>query len=195
MRTLGAGTLILLGIIVFCVTLSNAVYRSLQPEEVEGAISSALTTSTSTAPAKLIIPSLSINANVQHVGIAHSGAIGIPQKFADVGWYKYGPVPGAPGNAIIDGHFDNAIGLPGVFNHLDRLALGDQIHVVSASGRTISFTVTKIESLSYNSSSTADIFRSSGTPGLVLITCSGAWEQSIRKYSKRLIIYSTLSKA
>jgi len=148
--------------------------------------------STSTMPATLEIPSLSVNAKVQYVGIAKGGAMGIPTNFTDVAWYKYGPVPGAIGNAVIDGHLDNAVSLPGVFKHLADVKTGDDIYVTNVSGTKLHFKVTGTELRKYNDTATADIFGPSNKANLILITCEGTWNQSIKEYSDRFIVFSTL---
>jgi len=185
---------IILAIGIFSLTLYRALYVSPDSAEMPSppAGLSVVESASSTEPTRLIIPSLSINANVQHVGLAKSGDLGIPSNFTDAAWYKYGPVPGAVGNAIIDGHLDNAVSLPGVFKHLNDIEIGDGIYVTTASGQSIHFKVTGKESLPYNSTSTAQIFGASSTANLILITCGGSWDQAIKEYLNRSVIYSTL---
>jgi sortase (surface protein transpeptidase) len=188
------GSLVIFAVGVFCFTLYNALYVS--RDAADGQFSpnmAVVASSTSTAPMRLTIPSLSIDANVQQVGITENGAMGIPSNFSDVAWYKYGPVPGAIGNAVIDGHLDNAISLPGVFKYLNAINIGDDIFVSNTSGGQTHFKVTKKETLDYNATSTDEIFEpSTTTPNLVLITCEGTWDQSVRQYSSRLVVFSTL---
>ena len=52
-------------------------------------------------PSRLIIPSLDIDTNVQHVGLAKSGNMAAPNNFTDVSWWKYGTVPGYRGSAVM----------------------------------------------------------------------------------------------
>src|SRR3989338_4745845 len=52
-------------------------------------------------PLRIQIPSLGIDAKVQEVGITKTYSMGVPSNFQDVGWYKYGPVPGHVGSAVI----------------------------------------------------------------------------------------------
>ena len=44
--------------------------------------------------------------------------MGVPTNFTDVGWYRYGPAPGTPGNAVIDGHLDGKSVPEAVFYNL-----------------------------------------------------------------------------
>ncbi len=178
---------------LFCLTLYQALTAGDSDADsgIEPPSAAAVVNSTSTIPVRLRIPTLSVDAEVQQVGLTKSRAMGIPTNFTDAAWYKYGPVPGAIGNAVIDGHLDNAIALPGVFKHLGELKPGDDIAVTDASGQVHHFTVTRMESLPYNATSTAEIFGPSTSANLILITCGGKWNQSIKEYSTRLIVYST----
>lgn len=182
-----ATILVAAGLILFGFVLITALYGA--PASPTGA---PLVSSTSTAPVRLLIPALSVDAKVQQVGLTKNGQMGIPTNFTDVAWYKHGSVPGAAGNAVIAGHVDNALRLPGVFKHLDELKPGDVIEMVNASGQKLTFAVTRIEHLPADTKDTADVFRTSGDPGLVLVTCEGVWDQKLRQYSDRLVIFSAL---
>src|SRR4051812_9478797 len=59
-------------------------------------------------PARLLIPSIGVNAAVESVGLSKTGSgdIGIPSNFVDVAWYNRSPRPGDSGISIIDGHLD-----------------------------------------------------------------------------------------
>src|SRR4051794_22652346 len=80
---------------------------------------------TAAYPVRLIIPSLGINAKIRSVGITSKGLMDVPKNLSEVGWYKYGPIPGGSGNAVIDGHLNNGSSIDGVFRHLANLARGD----------------------------------------------------------------------
>jgi LPXTG-site transpeptidase (sortase) family protein len=143
-------------------------------------------------PDRLIIDKLGINAYVQYVGLARSGNMAVPTNFKDVGWYKLGPEPGEAGNAIIAGHLDNALGLPGVFKKLDQLEPGDIIKLRNGDGSTLQFKVASKKTYSYNNSDTSEVFASGGEKRLVLITCGGNWLQGERSYDERLVVFADL---
>ncbi len=147
--------------------------------------------STSTLPARLLIPSLHINASVQHVGRTAAGLMRDPSNFTDVAWYKGGPEPGQEGSAVIAGHLDNALGLDGVFKHLNDIQTGQDIEVRTAAGGTLYFRVTDIENYPYTQVP-EDIFTKTGGSYLNLITCAGVWLQQERTYDHRLVVYTTL---
>jgi sortase A len=143
-------------------------------------------------PARLQIPSLGVNAAVQQTGLTKSGAMGVPTNFTDVAWYKYGPVPGQLGSAVIDGHVDNGLSLPGVFKHLGDIQKGADMYVVTKKGETLHFVVTDIESYPYKSVPTSMIFTRADKARLNLITCEGHWVQGEKTYDQRLVIFAEL---
>ena len=77
--------------------------------------------------ARLLIPTIGVDAPIEPVGVLSNGALNVPQKnpWTGVGWYKNGPVPGQSGSAIIDGHLDRPRGVPAVFWNLNQLHTGD----------------------------------------------------------------------
>jgi sortase A len=141
-------------------------------------------------PDRLIIPSLAIDTKVTEVGVTKSGNMASPKGFKDVGWYKYGPVPGARGSAVIAGHVDNALALNGVFKRLDELKADDDLYVRDASGKEIHFKVMAVETYPYDKAPAERIFNATDGYKLNLITCAGTWNQALKTYDKRLVVYT-----
>jgi len=139
-------------------------------------------------PARLVIPTINVDADVQHVGIAKSGNMAVPTNFYDVGWYKYGTVPGDMGSAVVAGHVDNALSLPGVFKNLHKLKKGDLVHVIANDGKRHTFKVTDLDYYDYDNAPSELIFNQQGAKRLKLITCVGNWIQSEKTYDKRLVV-------
>lgn len=147
----------------------------------------------STYPSVLFIPKLGINSNVEEVGLTKEGDMGVPENSSEVGWYKFGTVPGKNGNAVIAGHLDNFKGEPLVFARLSELVTGDSIYVMDKEGKSLHFKVTKKVRYTYDEEDTKDIFGPSDSARLNLITCEGDWLTDERKnYSERLVVFSEL---
>lgn len=147
------------------------------------------------APSKLIIPSIGVNAPVVPVGVNAKGNLGVPSDAVHVAWYKYGPRPGTPGAAVIDGHLDTWNTKEAVFYNLDKLAPGDNIDVKTATGQTFIFKVTAIKTYPYNATdaSVQELFTTkSAVPELNLITCAGDWMKNQKEYTERLAVFSQL---
>jgi len=143
---------------------------------------------TSAHPARLIIPSIGVDASVENVGITSRGSIGTPASFADVGWYVYGATPGKTGAAIIDGHVDNGLALAGVFKHLSDIKKGATITVVTEGGIAKHFEVKSIVWYDYQNTPSSILFPKTKSPTLILVTCGGTWVPNDRTYNKRLVV-------
>src|SRR2546430_469840 len=81
------------------------------------------------APVMLLIPSLNVHRPVEAVGVTRAGVMRLPTNSWNAGWYKGSPVPGAPGDAVIEGHAGYP-GQPMLFGRLVNLRPGAEIIVV-----------------------------------------------------------------
>lgn len=150
--------------------------------------------STTTLPALplwLRIPALRIDARVQQVGRTAAGLMANPNNFYDVGWYIGGARPGQEGSAVIAGHVDNALGLDGIFKHLNDLVVGDDVYV-DTTGETLHFRVTRTMIYSYDNVPVNELFTKTDGVYLNLVTCSGTWLFKQRTYDHRLVVYTQL---
>jgi LPXTG-site transpeptidase (sortase) family protein len=141
---------------------------------------------------RLVIPSLSVDADVQDVGITSHNTMAVPTNFTDVGWYRYGPEPGENGSAVMAGHVDNALALPGVFKHLQDIEIGADVYVHTQNGSELHFVVDDVQTYKASDAPSDEIFDPDTEPRLNLITCEGTWIQSERQYDHRLVVYTHL---
>lgn len=181
-----------LGIVVWVGV--HALFIDAQVEVPVAAAAAAPTASVTDYPVRLVIPTLHVDASVQQAGVVAGGRMAAPTNFTDVAWYKYGTVPGMTGSAVIDGHLDNGLGLSGVFKNLSTLAPGDDVQVITESGKTLTFSVVKVATYPYDSLP-ASIFTADDAARLNLITCTGGWIYSNTEgmtYDHRLVVYTVL---
>ncbi len=145
-------------------------------------------------PSRLLIPRLSIDADVQRLGLTKSGDMAAPNNFVDVSWYKFGPIPGELGSAVIAGHEDNALSLDGVFKHLEDLMVGDDIYVVAEDGARAHFQVVDKKLYPYDLSGPEleRVFHADDAARLNLITCAGTWLPEAHTNDQRLVVYTKL---
>lgn len=142
---------------------------------------------------KIVIPEISVNAKIEPVGRTAGGNMAVTRSYSTVGWYKYGAKPGETGNAVLAGHLDNGYGRPGVFYHLNDLKIGDSVFVENEEGERIEFAVKGIQVVDYLNPPKEvldQVFGTSTTSHLNLITCDGVWIPEKKKYSDRLIIFT-----
>ncbi len=165
-----------------------------QPKIVPTFITSPVVTVTANVPARLIIPSIGVNALVENVGIQSNGDLGTPQQrpWEGVGWYNNGPRPGEAGSAVIDGHLDRPGGYPAVFWYLGNMHVNDVVMVVDSSGKTLKFRVTRTAAYPPQQAPLQEIFGDAGGSYLNLITCAGTWIPAQHQTTLRFVVYTTL---
>ncbi len=135
-------------------------------------------------PQSLVIPSIPVQARIEAVRATPDGALDVPRLPEEVGWYRDGPLPGAPGDAVIDGHLDSPKG-PAIFWRLGELRPGSRLEIVTRKGQRLRFRVDRLDTYPV-SQPPADLFMTSGARRLTLITCAGSWDGS--DYSQRLLV-------
>ncbi|MDO8565442.1 MAG: class F sortase [bacterium] len=198
MKTKFAKLLIAVGILLALLFLGRGLYFAPNDDSglaVESAVISSTTvgsTSIANYPARLEIPKLDIDTEVQHVGVTKTGNMAAPNNFTDVSWYKFGTIPGHTGSAVMAGHEDNAISLDGVFKHLEDLEVGDDVYVIDHNNKKLHFKVIAEEIYPYNKSPLERIFNKSDGTYFNLITCAGDWLASAKTNDKRLVVYTKL---
>jgi LPXTG-site transpeptidase (sortase) family protein len=138
-------------------------------------------------PVRFLIPRIKINAAIEYVGLTSSGLMDVPQKLADVAWYKFGPRPGNSGSAVISGHRGRPGLTPIVFDNLYKLHKGDLVYVRESDGRVISFVVRTTRLYSANASA-PEVFGSTSGSHLNLVTC--IWNKAKRDFDKRLVVFT-----
>ncbi|ROQ38359.1 sortase family protein [Frondihabitans sp. PhB188] len=142
-------------------------------------------------PTKIAIAKLGVSAGMQDLAIGAQGELDPPTNATDAGWYAKGVVPGAVGPAIIAGHIDSTTG-PGVFLHLAQLAAGDTVKVTLSSGAVQTWSVTGSRAALKSEFPTSDVYGTSPTPQLRLITCGGTFDASIGHYDQNTIVFAEL---
>ncbi|MGJ9422413.1 class F sortase [Aeromicrobium sp. CF3.5] len=124
-------------------------------------------------PDRLEIASLRIDAPVASVGTLPNNAQEVPTALDETGWWRDGSQPGAQGNAVIVGH--TASDDDGVFDRLVDIGEGDEIIVSGTKGsRAFDVVQTDVIPVDDFASVAADVYKTTGPSGLVLMTC-GDW--------------------
>jgi hypothetical protein len=137
-------------------------------------------------PVQILIPDLDVHRAVEAVGVGRSGVIDVPVNSWNAGWYSGGPVPGAPGDSVIEGHAGYP-GQPMIFGKLATLRPGAQVVVVLADGTRQLFRVESMTSVPVGTAPPG-FAEPYGPPRLTLITCNGYFDSNTYTYSSRLAV-------
>jgi sortase A len=180
------------GIIAFSFTFYRAVYYAPSDEIPLGDEVVKSEIEKPTKPTKLEIPKIQVDAMIEAVGITRRGNMAAPASYTRVGWYKYGALPGEVGSAVLDGHLDNGLALPGVFSRLGDLLEGDDIFVTLENGDKLHYQVTERAVYDFNKK-VDEVFTESDKRLLRLITCTGTWIAQYRTHDQRLVVTATLT--
>ena len=140
-------------------------------------------------PMAISIPRIGVQATIVGVGLQADGAMQVPEP-DQVGWYKLGPRPGAPGPAVLIGHVDSRTD-PAVFYRLHELRPGDQILISQRGGPPSRFIVGRLERHPKTALPTDRIWTNATRPLLRLITCGGTFDHSTHHYRDNLIVYAS----
>jgi hypothetical protein len=144
----------------------------------------------SVAPTSLRIGAIRLDAPVLPVGVEDGGrGVEVPADVDTVGWYRFGPAPGAEGSAVLLGHVDSHVQGPGAFFRLRELRPGDVVSVRFADGTRTSFRVVGRRSYPKDELPAA-LFRRSGRPVLTLVTCGGAFDPATRTYADNVVVFA-----
>ncbi|WP_443056641.1 class F sortase [Streptomyces sp. MUM 178J] len=148
------------------------------------------------APTRLKIPKIGVDAPFTGLKIGSSGALDPPP--ADdtnlVGWHASGISPGERGTALIAGHLDTATA-PAVFARLRELKRGDRFEVRRADGTTAVFLVDAVESFRKDDFPDKRVYDDTPDALVRLITCAGAYDRKAKDYTENLVVFAHLVPA
>ncbi|MEW1951945.1 class F sortase [Terrabacter sp. NPDC080008] len=148
-------------------------------------------------PARLVIPTLGVDAPFEHIGLDPNGRrdatgqapLGTPTDRTKAGWYAAGPRPGSgTGTVLIDGHtYRNGSAIfKDDFAH--RIATGQLIQLRQDNGSTCSYRITNVWP-TINSATdypklvaSQHLYDFTGPERLLLATCGGTWNPTIDNY-------------
>lgn len=141
-------------------------------------------------PQRLRIPSINVDAAIEHVGLVPGGVMGNPKKPEDTAWFELGPQPGEKGSAVIAGHYGWKNGRAAAFDNLHTLQIGNKIYVEDEAGTVTVFIVRELRTYAQSDDAT-DVFGSTdGGAHLNLITCGGVWDGVGKTYSNRTVVFT-----
>jgi len=142
-------------------------------------------------PTKVAIPAIGVDAGLEDLHRGAAGELDPPKGWDDAGWFSDGIVPGQVGPAVIAGHVDSPTSAA-VFFRLDELVAGDRITVTMSDGSTRIFVVDRTERAAKKAFPTSDVYGTTPTPTLRLITCDGTFDTATGHYTDNLVVFADL---
>lgn len=146
----------------------------------------------SATPVSVSIPAIGVQSDLEDLHRGSAGELDPPVDWDSAGWFSDGIVPGEVGPAVIAGHVDSPTAAA-VFFRLDELVAGDEIHVAMSDGTTRTFTVDRSERAAKSAFPTSDVYGTTPTAQLRLITCDGVFDTATGHYTDNLIVFADLS--
>ncbi|GAA3070525.1 class F sortase [Streptomyces glomeratus] len=154
---------------------------------------SVLETLRRSAPKRIIIPQIGVDAPFTKLSLDASGHLNPPPVTNRnlVGWYKNGVAPGERGTALVVGHVDTKTGAA-VFVFLRLLKPGNSVTITRADGSTARFQVDSVETFSKAHFPDKRVYANAPTPQLRLITCGGDYDHAAHEYLSNTVVFAHL---
>jgi LPXTG-site transpeptidase (sortase) family protein len=138
--------------------------------------------------ARIVMPSLGIDAPIVTLGIDGNGAMLSPDNPVDVAWYSFSALPGEGSNVVMAGHLDYVNYGPAVFYRLKDARPGEEVHLSLVDGTTARYRVLDVTSYDEATAPVQEIVGPTDREIVTLITCGGAFDPLAREYNKRVVL-------
>lgn len=138
-------------------------------------------------PVRLRMAGTDIDLRIRSVGVRGDGEMELPDQPWVLGWYRFGPAPGAGrGSAVLAGHLDSKKYGIGPLVGLRDAQRGDPVTVTRSDGATASYRVVEVERYDQQALP-APLFARTGPERLRVITCGGEFDPGAG-YEKNLVV-------
>jgi Sortase domain len=140
------------------------------------------------SPVRVAVPGLDVDAPVEPVGVRDDGQMALPDDVDRLGWYRFGPAPGADGSAVLAGHVDDVTQGLGALAPLRDAEPGAEVVVTDAAGADTRWQVVSRETVAKQALPVDRLFARSGPPRVVLITCGGEFLPEVGGYESNVVV-------
>ena len=186
---------LLLGFFFFGGSEATARPAAAAPTDASGKpVPHLVTALTRSEPVQVDIPSIEVSSSLVDLGLNEDGTLEVPVNYAKAGWFTGGNYPGDPQGppGLIAGHVDDHTG-PAVFYKLRELAVGDEVLVTRADNTVAVFTVSDSDQYPKNAFPADQVYAPVDDSEIVLITCTGTFDDAARSYQDNLVVRATLN--
>lgn len=137
-------------------------------------------------PARMRIPALSLDYEIQGTGADESGTMQIVPALAVISWFELSSIPGNNGNAILGGH-NSWGGVRSKIFTLDELEIGDEMMIDYADGTSLRFLLESVFVYELETAPANLIMNVRGEARVTLITCKGPFNATIGTSDNRIV--------
>jgi LPXTG-site transpeptidase (sortase) family protein len=138
--------------------------------------------------ARLIVPSLEIDAPIVTLGVDSDGTMQSPDNPVDVAWYSFSGRPGEGSNIVMAGHLDFVSYGPAVFYRLKEAVAGDEVRLALVDGTVAAYRVLDVIYYDESTAPVDEIVGPTEKEIVTLITCAGSFDPTVREYDKRVVL-------
>ena len=139
-------------------------------------------------PRTLVISRLDLKMSITAVTVDDEGAMALPDRPTEIGWYAYGPRPGSTrGSAVLGGHVDSRKYGVGPLVGLKQLRRGDEI-IVKTSTNMERYRVSTVRQISKQDLDLGEVFKRDGEPLIRILTCGGTYRRARGGYQANVIV-------
>jgi hypothetical protein len=129
---------------------------------------------------------------IRATGVQGDGQMELPDDPREVGWYRFGALPGdARGSAVLGGHVDSVRYGVGPLARLAGVEVGARIAVTGPDGDQLRYRVTAVERISKAALPTDRLFDPDVKHRLVVVTCGGRYLPEAGGYEDNIVVIAT----
>jgi hypothetical protein len=150
---------------------------------------------TASAPVTVSIPAIGVRSDIVRLGQQSDGSMEVPAVGPDydkAGWYRYSPMPGSRGPAIIVGHLDSAAAGPSVFFRLGSLRPHDRVRITRVDGLIVVFEVDTVGRYPKSDFPSRLVYGNTSYAALRLITCGGRFDRASGHYVDNVVVTASM---
>ena len=134
------------------------------------------------------VASADIDSAVRPVGVSPDGQMALPPSPEVLGWYRFGPAPGAgTGSVVLAGHLDSKRYGLGPLVGLREVDAGDGVRLTRSDGTAKRYTVLEVRRYD-RQALPEEVFARTGPERLRIITCGGEYLPDEGGYQQNLVV-------
>jgi LPXTG-site transpeptidase (sortase) family protein len=138
--------------------------------------------------ARLLVPSIEIDAPIVTLGVDADGTMQSPDNPVDVAWYSFSGRPGEGSNIVMAGHLDFVNYGAAVFYRLKEAKAGDELQLALVDGSTALYRILDVAIYDEATAPVLEIVGPTESEIVTLITCGGSFDPVSREYDKRVVL-------